>query len=66
MELPSLLPTSPLSYARSSSNPHSAYLPLWPMETAGLVIGGLGLAALFDTCMSAFEYIDTGRNYGKD
>jgi len=36
------------------------------METAGLVIGGLGLAALFDTCMSAFEYIDTGRNYGKD
>jgi len=36
------------------------------METAGLVIGGVGLAALFDTCMTTFEYIDAGRNYGKD
>ncbi|KXL48427.1 MAG: hypothetical protein FE78DRAFT_87239, partial [Acidomyces sp. 'richmondensis'] len=44
----------------------SAYLPLWLMETAGLVIGGVGLAALFDTCMTAFEYIDASRTYGKD
>lgn len=36
------------------------------METAGLVIGGVGLAALFDTCMTAFEYIDASRTYGKD
>ncbi|KXL50472.1 hypothetical protein M433DRAFT_132187 [Acidomyces richmondensis BFW] len=35
------------------------------METAGLVIGGVGLAALFDTCITTFEYIDAGRNYGK-
>lgn len=35
-------------------------------EAAGLVIGGVGLLALFDTCMSAFEYIDAGRHYGKD
>ena len=36
------------------------------METAGLVIGTLGLAALFETCMTCFDYIDTGRQYGKD
>jgi hypothetical protein len=36
------------------------------METAGLVIGSLGLAALFETCMTCFDYIDTGRQYGKD
>jgi hypothetical protein len=35
-------------------------------EVAGLVIGGVGLAALFDTCMSTFEYVDTGRKYGVD
>jgi hypothetical protein len=36
------------------------------METAGLVISGLSLAALFETCMTCFDYIDTGRQYGKD
>lgn len=35
-------------------------------ETAGLVIGGIGLLSLFDSCMSAFEYVDSGRQYGKD
>lgn len=36
------------------------------MEVAGIVIGGVGLAALFDSCMSAFQYIDTGKKYGAD
>jgi hypothetical protein len=36
------------------------------METAGLAIGTLSLAALFETCMTCFDYIDTGRQYGKD
>jgi hypothetical protein len=36
------------------------------METAGLVIGSLTLTALFETCMTCFDYIDTGRQYGKD
>jgi hypothetical protein len=36
------------------------------MGTAGLVTGSLGLAALFETCMTCFDYIDTGRQYGKD
>lgn len=34
------------------------------MEVAGIVIGGVGLAALFDSCMSTFEYVDVGRKYG--
>ncbi|KAK5689562.1 hypothetical protein LTR17_026219 [Elasticomyces elasticus] len=33
-------------------------------ETAGLVIGGVGLAALFVTSVQAFEYVDTAREYG--
>lgn len=36
------------------------------MEVAGVVIGGIGLVALFDSCMSAFELVDTGREYGSD
>lgn len=36
------------------------------METAGLAIGSLTLASLFDTCMTCFDYIDTGRQYGQD
>ncbi|KAM0690417.1 hypothetical protein Q7P36_009184 [Cladosporium allicinum] len=34
--------------------------------TAELVIGSVGLVALFETCMTCFDYIDTGRQYGKD
>lgn len=34
-------------------------------EVAGLVIGGVGLAALFSTCMETFEYVESGSNYGK-
>ena len=36
------------------------------METAGLVIGSLSLASLFETCMKCFDYIDTGKQYGED
>ena len=36
------------------------------METAGLVIGSLTLASLFETCMKCFDYIDTGKQYGED
>jgi hypothetical protein len=36
------------------------------MEVAGLVVGGVGLAALFETCMNTFEYVDTGKKYGVD
>jgi hypothetical protein len=35
-------------------------------EVAGLVVGGIGLLALFETSMTCFDYIDTGRKYGKD
>ncbi|KAM0718901.1 hypothetical protein Q7P37_005973 [Cladosporium fusiforme] len=36
------------------------------METAGLVIGSIGLAGLFETCMSAFNRIDDGLRCGQD
>jgi len=36
------------------------------MEIAGVVIGGVSLATLFEVCMKCFDYIDTGRQYGKD
>lgn len=36
------------------------------MEVAGVAIGGVGLAALFDTCMNIFEHIDNGRKHGVD
>lgn len=36
------------------------------MEVTGLVIGGVALASLFDSCMSMLNYIDTGRNYAQD
>lgn len=36
------------------------------METAGLVIGGVSLASLFTTCVDCFEYVQLGRQFGKD
>lgn len=36
------------------------------MEVAGIVIGGVSAAALFETVMSAFQYIETGKKYGSD
>lgn len=36
------------------------------MEIPGLVVGSLTLTALFEICMTCFDYIDTGRQYGKD
>lgn len=35
-------------------------------EVAGLVLGAAGLAACFDSCLSAFNYIDSATKYGKD
>lgn len=35
-------------------------------EVAGFVVGGVGLAALFDSCMNAFNYVESAANYGKD
>ena len=35
-------------------------------EVAGLVIGGVSLASLFDSCMNAFDYIDSAKTYGKE
>ena len=35
-------------------------------EAAGLVIGGVGLAALFSTSVECLDYISLGRNIGKD
>lgn len=35
-------------------------------ELAGLVIGHAGLLALFESCMSAFESVDSGRAYGRE
>lgn len=36
------------------------------MEVAGIVVGGVGLAISFQTCMETFEYVDSGKKYGKD
>ncbi|RFU29439.1 hypothetical protein B7463_g6898, partial [Scytalidium lignicola] len=35
-------------------------------EVAGLVIGGVGLAAVFTTCVDCFEYVQVGREFGGD
>lgn len=35
-------------------------------EVAGLVIGGVGLLGLVDSCINALDYVDAGRKYGKD
>lgn len=35
-------------------------------ELAGLVIGGVALASLFDTCMNTFAHLDAGKNCGRD
>lgn len=35
-------------------------------ETAGLIIGAVSLTAIFTTCVDCFEYIQLGRNFGKD
>ena len=35
-------------------------------EVVGLVIGGVGLATLFDSCMNAFQYVESASKYGKD
>ena len=36
------------------------------MEPVGLVIGVAGLATVFSTCLECFEYVQLGRNFGKD
>ncbi|KAK3044450.1 hypothetical protein LTS18_001256, partial [Coniosporium uncinatum] len=36
------------------------------MEVAGLVIGAVGLAGLFTTCLECIEYVQSGRKLGKD
>ncbi|KAF2682903.1 hypothetical protein K458DRAFT_419142 [Lentithecium fluviatile CBS 122367] len=35
-------------------------------ETAGLVIGAVSLTTIFTTCVDCFEYVQLGRNFGKD
>ncbi|KAG8525596.1 uncharacterized protein KY384_009240 [Bacidia gigantensis] len=35
-------------------------------EAAGLAIGAIGLAVLFTTCVEGLEYINLGRNHGRD
>ncbi|KAF2737001.1 hypothetical protein EJ04DRAFT_139569 [Polyplosphaeria fusca] len=35
-------------------------------ETAGLVIGAVSLTTVFTTCVDCFEYVQLGRNFGKD
>jgi hypothetical protein len=35
-------------------------------ETAGLVIGAVSLTTIFTSCVDCFEYIQLGRNFGKD
>ena len=36
------------------------------MEVAGLVVGGVALMSLFNTCVDEFKYIRVGLNYGGD
>ncbi|RMZ74865.1 hypothetical protein DV737_g5651, partial [Chaetothyriales sp. CBS 132003] len=35
-------------------------------EAAGLVIGAVSIASLFTTCVDCFEYVQLGRNFGKN
>ena len=35
-------------------------------DLAGVVIGGVALASLFTTCVDCFEYIQLGRDFGKN
>lgn len=35
-------------------------------ELAGLVVGGVALASLFETCMDTFDLIDAGKNCSRD
>jgi Prion-inhibition and propagation len=35
-------------------------------EAAGLLIGAISLAGLFTNCVNCFEYVQLGRNFGKD
>ncbi|KIW47713.1 uncharacterized protein PV06_00379 [Exophiala oligosperma] len=35
-------------------------------EAAGLVIGAVSVAGLFTTCVDCFEYVQLGRNFGKN
>jgi hypothetical protein len=35
-------------------------------EAAGLVLGAVGLAALFSTCVECFDYVHTAKSYEKD
>jgi len=35
-------------------------------EAVGLVIGSVSLAALFTTCIDFMDFVDLGRNHGKD
>ncbi|KAI9739998.1 MAG: hypothetical protein M1818_005054 [Claussenomyces sp. TS43310] len=35
-------------------------------DLAGLVVGGVALASLFNTCVQNFEYIQLGRSFGAD
>jgi hypothetical protein len=35
-------------------------------EVAGLVVGGVALASLFDSCMNTFERLDAGKNCSRD
>lgn len=35
-------------------------------EVFGIVSGALSVAALFKNCVDCFEYIQLGRNFGRD
>lgn len=35
-------------------------------ETAGLVVGGIALASLFESCMTIFDRLDAGKNCAQD
>ncbi len=36
------------------------------LELAGVIDGGVTLASLFTSCVGCFEYVQLGRNFGKD
>src|SRR3954452_10528420 len=35
-------------------------------EAAGLVVGAVSVAGLFTNCVDCFEYVQMGRNFGKN
>jgi len=52
--------------AASSDLLQQSLLQIAMADLAGVITGGVALAALFTTCIDCFEYVQLGRDYGKN